>query len=104
MAICSYTTVVGYGSLLLSQNLGIRSFGPAAMPGEVTCLAVALILAPALLWTTAPELARRQSEAVELGPGGCRHWLRYPHWQDVHFNPVPQSASFSHISPEILLM
>ena len=63
VAICSYTTIVGYGSLLLSQNLGIRSFGLAAMLGELTCLAVALFLAPALLWATAPALARRQSEA-----------------------------------------
>jgi predicted RND superfamily exporter protein len=62
VAICSYTTIVGYGSLLLSQNLGIRSFGLAAMLGELTCLGVALFLAPALLWTTAPELARRRSE------------------------------------------
>jgi predicted RND superfamily exporter protein len=63
VALCSYTTIVGYGSLLLSQNLGIRSFGLAAMLGELTCLAVALFLAPALLWATAPELARRRSEA-----------------------------------------
>jgi len=58
VALCSYTTIVGYGSLVLSQNLGIRSFGLAAMLGEVTCLAVALFLAPALLWVTAPALAR----------------------------------------------
>jgi uncharacterized protein len=63
VALCSYTTIVGYGSLVLSQNLGIRSFGLAAMLGELTCLAVALFLAPALLWATAPELARRRSEA-----------------------------------------
>jgi predicted RND superfamily exporter protein len=63
IAVCSYTTIVGYGSLVLSQNLGIRSFGLAAMLGELTCLGVALFLAPALLWATAPELARRRSEA-----------------------------------------
>jgi predicted RND superfamily exporter protein len=63
VAICSYTTIVGYGSLVLSQNLGIRSFGLAAMLGELTCLAVALFLAPALLWATAPEVARRSAEA-----------------------------------------
>jgi hypothetical protein len=62
VAVCSYTTIVGYGSLLLSQNQGIHSFGLAAMLGEVTCLAVALFLAPALLWATAPAIAR-QSEA-----------------------------------------
>jgi predicted RND superfamily exporter protein len=53
--LCSYTTTVGYGSLLLSQNLGIRSFGIAAMLGEITCLVVALFLAPALLSLLAPK-------------------------------------------------
>jgi hypothetical protein len=33
------------------------------MLGELTCLAVALFLAPALLWATAPVLARGRSEA-----------------------------------------
>jgi predicted RND superfamily exporter protein len=50
-AVCmsSYTTIVGYGSLLTSTNLGIRSFGHAAILGEITCLVAALVLAPALL-------------------------------------------------------
>ncbi len=47
--LCSFTTIVGYGSLLLSQNQGIRSFGGAAILGEGTCLSTALIFAPALL-------------------------------------------------------
>jgi len=55
VVLCSYTTTVGYGSLLLSQNLGIRSFGIAAMLGEVTCLVVALFLAPALLSLLDPK-------------------------------------------------
>jgi uncharacterized protein len=52
---CSFTTVVGYGSLLLSANRGIRSFGTAAIVGELTCLLAALALAPALL-----QLGRRR--------------------------------------------
>ncbi|MES1209315.1 MAG: MMPL family transporter, partial [Pseudomonadota bacterium] len=48
VALCSYTTVVGYGSLWFSANNGIRSFGVAAMLGEITCLAAALLVAPAL--------------------------------------------------------
>ena len=52
VALCSYTTIVGYGSLLLSENEGIQSFGLAAMIGELMCLAVAVVLAPALLWYT----------------------------------------------------
>jgi hypothetical protein len=62
--LCSYTTIVGYGSLLLSQNLGIRSFGIAAMLGELTCLMVAVILAPSLLWATAPEIDKKSHAAT----------------------------------------
>ena len=49
MALCSFTTVVGYASLLFSANQGIRSFGLAALIGEVTCIGAAIALAPALL-------------------------------------------------------
>jgi hypothetical protein len=49
VALCSFTTVVGYASLLLSDNHGIRSFGLSALIGELTCVAAALVLAPALL-------------------------------------------------------
>jgi predicted RND superfamily exporter protein len=49
VALCSYTTVVGYASLLFSANQGIRSFGFAALIGELTCVGAAVLLAPALL-------------------------------------------------------
>ncbi len=49
VTLCSYTTVVGYASLLFSQNKGIHTFGLSAMIGELTCLSAALLLAPALL-------------------------------------------------------
>ncbi len=62
--ICSYTTIVGWGSLLLSQNKGINSFGLAAMIGEITCLGVALVLAPALLWLTAPKPLRAHADGA----------------------------------------
>ncbi len=55
--LCSLTTVIGYGSLLGSDNAGIRSFGLAAILGELTCLLAALMLCPALL-----GLWRRRSE------------------------------------------
>jgi uncharacterized protein len=55
VALCSFTTIVGYGSLLLSANLGIRSFGTAAILGEVTCILAALVLAPTLLQLVAPR-------------------------------------------------
>lgn len=46
--LCSLTTTIGYGSLLLSDNAGIRSFGLAAIIGEVACGVIALIGAPVL--------------------------------------------------------
>lgn len=47
--LCAFTTIVGYGSLLLSDSGGIRSFGQAAILGEIACIVAALGLAPALL-------------------------------------------------------
>ncbi len=47
--LCSLTTVIGYGSLLVSANLAIRGFGTAALIGEITTVLCALILVPAML-------------------------------------------------------
>ncbi|MBE7454660.1 MAG: MMPL family transporter [Kofleriaceae bacterium] len=46
--VCSLTTMIGYGSLLVSENLAIRSFGIASLIGEVACVTSALIVVPAL--------------------------------------------------------
>ncbi len=62
VALCSFTTMVGYGSLLLSSNGGIRAFGLAAMIGEVTCVVAALVVGPAMLtWLRERSLANRQA-------------------------------------------
>jgi hypothetical protein len=47
--VCSLTTIIGYGSLLVSENLAIRGFGTASLVGEVTCLTAALIVVPAVV-------------------------------------------------------
>ena len=49
VALCSWTSIVGYGSLLGSLNRALRSFGWYAMVGEVTTIVTALVLLPALL-------------------------------------------------------
>ena len=36
--VCSLTTIIGYGSLLVSENLAIRGFGTASLIGEVACV------------------------------------------------------------------
>ena len=47
--VCSLTTMIGYGSLLVSENMAIRGFGTASLIGEVTCVMTALVVVPALL-------------------------------------------------------
>lgn len=49
MALCSYTTVVGYASLLFSDQQALQSFGHLAVSGEIACVAGALLVLPALL-------------------------------------------------------
>ncbi len=65
---CSFTTVVGYATLLLSANKGIKSFGTAAILGELTCVTAALVLAPALLQLLAPRRAT-DSAVTTTDPG-----------------------------------
>jgi predicted RND superfamily exporter protein len=67
VSLCSVTTIIGYSSLLVAQNLGLYYFGFLAVLGELTCLTVAVIVLPAaLLWW------RRRSETTthqeDLGP------------------------------------
>ncbi len=47
--VCSSTTIIGYGSLLVSENLAIRGFGTASLIGEIACVLTALVLVPAML-------------------------------------------------------
>ncbi len=49
VALCSWTSIIGYGSLLFSLNRALRSFGWYAMVGEVMTILTALVLLPALL-------------------------------------------------------
>jgi predicted RND superfamily exporter protein len=49
VALCSFTTTVGYGSLLFSDNQALQSFGMLAMFGEIACVSMALLFVPSLL-------------------------------------------------------
>lgn len=49
VVLCSFTTAVGYSTLMLSANGGIRAFGEAALLGEIACIAVAILATPAWL-------------------------------------------------------
>lgn len=49
VTVCSGTTIIGYGSLLFSNNGALFSFGMLAILGEIACLVAALIILPAIL-------------------------------------------------------
>ena len=49
VALCSATTIIGYGSLLVAQNQALFSFGVFAVAGEIACLATAVLALPAAL-------------------------------------------------------
>jgi predicted RND superfamily exporter protein len=70
--LCSYTTAVGYGTLLLSANGGIRAFGLAALLGEIACISIALVVAPAWLTLLRQRDVRRATMARRGGFEDCR--------------------------------
>lgn len=49
VVLCSFTTVVGYGSLLLADFQALQSFGALAVAGELACVVAAVVVLPALL-------------------------------------------------------
>ncbi len=49
VGLCSLTTVIGYSSLLIAQNVGLFLFGVLAVLGEIACLTTAVVVLPAVL-------------------------------------------------------
>jgi len=76
--VCSFTTIVGYGSLLLSRNQAIQSFGTAAILGEATCLVAALVFAPALL-----QVLQRRSARARGRPQRSRAFDRHDVYRGI---------------------
>jgi predicted RND superfamily exporter protein len=56
--VCSLTTMIGYLSLMVSDNLSIRGFGLASLIGEITCVVAAFVIVPAII--SLPRLYARQ--------------------------------------------
>jgi hypothetical protein len=59
VALCSYTTTVGYSSMLVSDQRALQSFGRLAMAGEIACALSALVVLPALLHVIGSRFTRR---------------------------------------------
>lgn len=49
VALCSWTTIIGYGTMLWAKNQAMASFGMMAVIGEICCLGFALVFMPAFL-------------------------------------------------------
>ncbi len=64
VALCSYTTVVGYGSLLFADFQALQSFGRLAVSGEIACLMAALLVLPSLLHLIGRRRAYSQTAVV----------------------------------------
>ena len=63
VALCSATTIIGYGALLVADNRALRSFGSMAILGEFATLSAALLAVPAVLVLLERRLARREAAA-----------------------------------------
>ncbi|MBL8602508.1 MAG: MMPL family transporter [Myxococcales bacterium] len=62
VTLCSMTTVIGYGALLVSDNQALQSFGALAIAGELACIVTAMLLLPATL------------RLLGLAPSAARAW------------------------------
>ncbi len=63
--LCSLTTVIGYASLLVAQSGALRTFGWAAVCGEVMAAATVLVVLPVLL---APAVEKPPAAAATPTP------------------------------------
>jgi predicted RND superfamily exporter protein len=55
VALCSWSAIVGYGSLLIARNGALQGLGAMATLGETTCLLAAVIVTPAALVLAGPS-------------------------------------------------
>jgi predicted RND superfamily exporter protein len=69
VALCSFTTTIGYGSLLVADNQALQSFGTLSILGELSCVTCALLFLPALLHVLKRRsLAPAHESVVEAAP------------------------------------
>jgi predicted exporter len=66
VALCSWTTIVGYGSLLAASSRALQGFGMMSILGEISCLAAALLALPAfILWRERRKVSRAQASPAD---------------------------------------
>jgi len=70
VALCSWTSIIGYASLLFSINRGLRSFGWYAVIGEVTSILCALVLLPTMKLLSTTRLPAHASKTTSQFSAG----------------------------------
>jgi predicted RND superfamily exporter protein len=70
VALCSYTTTIGYGSMLFADFQSLQSFGKLAMSGEIACIAGALLVLPAMLHILRRWRGEESPRGKRSEPGG----------------------------------
>jgi uncharacterized protein len=64
VALCSWTSIIGYATLLIAHNRALRSFGWYAVVGEITSITTALVMLPALsLWRSRDTISEDHGHA-----------------------------------------
>ena len=71
VALCSWTTIVGYGSLLAARNQALQGFGLMAIFGEISCLSAAIVALPAFLFWWQRHSGSR-TVGLDTGPATLR--------------------------------
>jgi uncharacterized protein len=70
VGLCSATTIIGYSSLLVAQNVGLFLFGLLAVLGEIACLTTAVVVLPAVLLLVRPSSTAKLPPITWETPSG----------------------------------
>jgi predicted RND superfamily exporter protein len=70
VVLCSWTTIVGYGSLLAAHSQALRGFGAMAILGEIFCLGAAVVALPVALLVWRRRAAARAVSSPSIDAGG----------------------------------
>ncbi|OHB86096.1 MAG: hypothetical protein A2V98_26075 [Planctomycetes bacterium RBG_16_64_12] len=76
--LCSLTTMVGFGSLMIASHRGLQSLGRVLTIGVSCCLFSSLVMLPALLawWSRAETAAEADDSEVPRPPAASKRTLR----------------------------
>ena len=66
VTLCSFTTVIGYGSLIFADNQALKSFGKLSIMGEIACVTAALFFLPALLHVLTRHFGAAKKTVAEV--------------------------------------